>query len=261
MKKKSSKNSLVIKNLHVSVEGEEILKGVTLTLNIGEIHVIMGPNGSGKSTLCYALMGHPGYKITRGSVELDGKDILALPPNKRAELGLFLGFQYPREIPGLKMSSYLRTVVNGLEKARNPKAEMISPIHFKPVLEQKLAGLKMSKEFANRNLNEGFSGGEKKRSEILQMQMLKPSFAILDEIDSGLDIDGLRYVAEGINKAHEEFGMGVLLVTHYKRILDYVEADAIHVMMDGKIVKSGDSTLVNELEKDGFENILSVNAK
>lgn len=257
MAKKSAKKRLVIKSLHVSVEGEEILKGLSLEIKSGEIHVIMGPNGSGKSTLCYALMGHPGYQITEGSVTFDGVDVLSLPPNKRAELGLFLGFQYPREIPGLKMSSYLRTVVNDMEKARDVDAKMISPIHFKPVLEKKLGELKLSKEFANRSLNEGFSGGEKKRSEILQMQMLKPSIAMLDEIDSGLDIDGLKYVAKGINQANKELGMGVLLVTHYKRILDYISADKVHVMVEGRIVKSGDQSLVSELEKDGFENIVS----
>ena len=242
------KDKLVIKNLHVSVDGTEILKGVDLEIKPGEVHALMGPNGSGKSTLANALMGHPKYKITKGSVRLDGKDISELSPDKRAKLGLFLSFQYPKEIPGLTVSSFLRTALNSL------RGEKIAVIDFHKLLREKMAQLKMDRKFGMRYLNDGFSGGEKKRAEILQMLVLEPKYCILDETDSGLDIDALKTVAAGINTLKDSGKpKGILLITHYYRILNHIIPDKVHVMVDGKIVKSGDKKLAQQIEENGYE--------
>ena len=251
---------LEIRSLHVNVEGQEILRGVDLTVRSGEIHIIMGPNGSGKSTLCYALMGHPKYKITQGTVTFNGQNIVELSPDKRAHLGLFLGFQYPREVPGVTFGNFMRMAVNTIEKTRNPNNKPIGVTQFFPVMQNALQSVNLDKKFIGRHLNEGFSGGEKKRAEIIQMSLLKPGIAMLDEIDSGLDIDALKFVAHGIQKAHEEFGMGVLLITHYQRILDHLKPHFVHVMSGGKIIQSGDATLAHQLEKEGYEKIVQAAA-
>ena len=247
---------LKIENLHVNVAGQEILKGATLTVKSGEIHAIMGPNGSGKSTLCYALMGHPRYEITKGEVTFNGEDILKLPPDKRAQLGLFLGFQYPREVPGVTFGNFMRHAINAGIKANNPDEKTISVGAFYPIMQKKMETAAMDKKFIGRSLNDGFSGGEKKRAEIVQMAVLSPKFALLDEIDSGLDIDALKSVAEGICATHKETGMGVLLITHYQRILEYLTPHFIHIMVDGRIVKSGDRELARILERDGYEKFI-----
>jgi len=251
------KNSLVIKNLQVAVEGKEILKGVDLTINSGEIHIIMGPNGSGKSTLCYALMGHPNYEITGGEVTFNGVDVLALEPDKRAHLGLFLGFQYPREVTGVTFGNFLRIASNNLQKNREPGSKPASPIQFYPVVQKAMENMKMDKSFIGRSLNEGFSGGEKKRAEIIQMNLLKPKIAMLDEIDSGLDIDALKTVAEGIQQTFEEQQIGILLITHYQRILNYLKPHFVHIMSKGKIIKSGDMQLAHALEKEGYDQFIT----
>lgn len=245
-----SKNVLKIEGLRVEVGGKEILKDFSLTVKPGETHAIMGPNGSGKSTLCYALMGHPRYKITAGSAEFNGKDILALSTDARAKLGIFLGFQYPREVAGITFGNFLRQAVN-LRKAKSEKPYGAAE-YFK-VAQGLLEKIQMDKKFIGRGVNEGFSGGEKKRAEIVQMAALKPALALLDEIDSGLDIDALKAVAEGIFIVKEETGMGLLLITHYQRLLHYLKADHVHVMMEGRIVKSGGMEIVEELEKEGYK--------
>jgi Fe-S cluster assembly ATP-binding protein len=235
-----------IEDLHVNVEGKEILKGVNLAVNRGEVHALMGPNGSGKSTLANALMGHPRYEVTKGRILMDGEDVLAMSADQRARRGMFLAFQYPMEIPGVKVRHFLRMAV----KAR--KAQDLSVTEFRKQLFEKMAMLEMDRSFAERYLNEGFSGGEKKRNEILQMAMLEPAMAILDETDSGLDIDALRIVAGGINKlAGPERGM--LLITHYQRILNYVEPQFVHVLFDGRVVRSGGKELAQELEAKGYD--------
>ena len=236
---------LEIRDLHVSVEGKQILKGLNLTVRTGEIHAIMGPNGSGKSTLSLTIMGHPKYKIEEGDVLLDGESIINLQPDKRSKAGLFLSFQYPSEIPGVSMTNFLMTAANSNKKK--------SPGEFLKEIKEKMAVLKMDEVFLKRNLNEGFSGGEKKRAEILQLAMLNPKIALLDETDSGLDIDALKAVAEGINKICIP-DMGVLMITHYQRLLQYVKPDFIHIMIDGEIVKSGGIELAAELEADGYES-------
>lgn len=248
--------TLEIRNLQVAVEGKAILQGLDLTLKSGEIHIIMGPNGSGKSTLCYALMGHPKYEITGGEALFNGENILELDPDKRAQLGLFLGFQYPREVPGVTFGNFLRIASNALQKAKNPDAPTFSPGKFVPIVKKNMELLKMDQKFIGRSVNEGFSGGEKKRAEIVQMATLRPSMAMLDEIDSGLDIDALKIVAHSIQSLFEETGMGVLLITHYQRILNYLKPNFVHVMVKGKIVKSGGMDLVHELEEKGYENYL-----
>lgn len=253
--KNSRIDILEIKNLQVSVEGKQILKGVNLIIRSGEIHTIMGPNGSGKSTLCYALMGHPNYEITGGVVLLNGENILELPPDKRAQLGMFLGFQYPREVTGVTFGNFLRMSSNAVNKVREPEKKPLGPAQFYPVIQKEMEGLKMKKEFIGRSLNEGFSGGEKKRAEIVQMSILKPKMAMLDEIDSGLDIDALKTVAEGIQNVFEKNPMGILLITHYQRILNYLTPHFVHIMKDGVIVKSGGVELVQALEKEGYENV------
>lgn len=249
-------NVLEIKNLHVTVEDQQILKGVDLTIKSGEIHAIMGPNGSGKSTLCYALMGHPNYEITDGDVTFNGEDVLELSPDKRAHLGLFLGFQYPREVPGVTFGNFMRHSVNAINKANDADSKPIAPGVFYKTMQEGTEGVKMDKSFIARSLNDGFSGGEKKRAEIVQMRVMKPKIAMLDEIDSGLDIDALKVVAHAIQKTHEENGMGVLLITHYQRILDYMTPHFIHIMVNGKIVKSGDRELAGILEKEGYEQFI-----
>ena len=235
-----------IEDLHVNVEGKEILKGVNLVVNRGEVHALMGPNGSGKSTLANALMGHPRYQVTKGRVLMNGEDILPLSADQRARRGMFLAFQYPLEIPGVKVRHFLRTAVKAT-KAQEP-----SVTEFRKQLFDKMALLEMDRSFAERYLNEGFSGGEKKRNEILQMAMLEPAMAILDETDSGLDIDALRIVAGGINKLAGP-DRGMLLITHYQRILSYVEPQFVHVLFDGRVVRSGGKELALELEAKGYD--------
>jgi len=240
-------NSLfVIEDLHVSVEGKEILKGVNLTVERGKVHALMGPNGSGKSTLAHTLMGHPRFEVTQGRVLLKGEDILSLPPDERARRGLFLAFQYPVEIAGVKVRHFLRTAVRA-SKGKEP-----SVTEFRRQLFEKMALLDMDRSFSERYVNEGFSGGEKKRNEILQLAMLEPEMAILDETDSGLDIDALRAVSNGINKLAGPH-MGMLVITHYQRILNYVVPHFVHVLFDGRIVRSGGMELAQELEAKGYD--------
>jgi len=245
-------SELVIKNLHVSIGDKEILKGVDLTIKQGEIHAIMGPNGTGKSTLAYTLMGHPGYTVTKGEVHFKGKDVLALEPDERSREGLFLAFQYPVAIPGVTVANFLRTAINARRRAANKEDKGIPIPEFRKMLKQQMELLKMDQSFAGRYLNEGFSGGEKKRAEILQMAALKPEIAILDETDSGLDIDALRVVAEGVN-ALSGPDLGVLVITHYQRLLNYIKPHFVHIMLDGRIVESGGPDLALHLEEQGYE--------
>ena len=246
-----------MKDLHVSVDSNEILKGLDLTVNQGEIHALMGPNGSGKSTLAYSIMGHPKYKITKGSITFDGTDVLAITPDKRAKLGLFLAFQYPYEIEGVTVFNFLKTAYtsmksgNGGSKERKDPKDMTSALEFWNILKEKMKILKFEESFAKRYLNEGFSGGEKKKCEILQLAALSPKIALLDETDSGLDIDALRIVADSVN-ALSGPNLGVLLITHYQRILNYVKPDYVHILVDGTIVKSGGVELAEEVEKKGY---------
>ncbi len=244
---------LIINNLCVSVEGKEILKNFSLTIKSGEIHIIMGPNGSGKSTLCNALMGHPKYEITGGEALLNGVNVLTMDPDKRAQLGMFLAFQYPREIPGITFGNFLRHAVNAVQKANDPAAKPYGPAQFVPIVQKQFEVVKMNRQFIGRSVNEGFSGGEKKRAEIIQMATLQPKIAMLDEIDSGLDIDALKIVAAGIQEVFEKTNMGVLLITHYQRILNLLKPHFVHIMVDGKIVKSGGNELATELETHGYE--------
>ncbi|MBB5180917.1 Fe-S cluster assembly ATP-binding protein [Planomicrobium koreense] len=241
-------STLVIKDLHVKIEDKEILKGVNLTINTGEIHAIMGPNGTGKSTLASAIMGHPKYEVTSGSVTLDGEDVLEMEVDERARAGLFLGMQYPSEISGVTNADFMRSAIN----ARREEGEEISLMKFIRELDSKMETLDMDQEMAQRYLNEGFSGGEKKRNEILQLMMIKPTFAILDEIDSGLDIDALKVVSEGINQMKGE-SFGCLIITHYQRLLNYITPDHVHVMMQGRVVKSGGKDLALKLEAEGYD--------
>jgi len=241
---------LEVKDLRVKIEDKEILKGINLEVDKGQVVALMGPNGSGKSTLAYALMGHPRYEITSGKIFLNGEDVTKAKPDERARKGLFLSFQYPQEISGVSVSNFLRTSLNAVREGRNEKP--VSVMDFHKLLQEKMKLLKVDKSFALRYLNEGFSGGEKKRMEILQMAVLQPSIGILDETDSGLDIDALRTVAIGINdlKGQE---LGVLLITHYQRILNYITPDKVHIVIDGKIVKSGGKELALEVEEKGYE--------
>jgi len=250
---------LIINDLHVGVEDTEILKGVNLTIKTGEVHAIMGPNGTGKSTLAYALMGHPKYEVEKGEVLLDGENILDLDPDERAHKGLFLAFQYPVAVPGVSVANFLRTAVNAKRKANNPEDEGISIPAFRKMLREKMELLELETSFAGRYLNEGFSGGEKKRVEILQMAALDPSFAILDETDSGLDIDALQTVADGVNKLRSD-QQGTLMITHYQRVLDYIKPDFVHVMLDGRIVESGGPELAKRLEEEGYAWVREKNA-
>jgi len=237
---------LKIKDLHVEVEGKQILKGVNLTVNAGEVHALMGRNGSGKSTLSYVLMGHPRYKVTQGSVEYKGQDLLAMSTDERARSGMYLAFQYPVAIPGVSVSNFLRATVKARRGIDVPVKE------FRKELKECMAKLGVKDEFLSRYVNEGFSGGEKKRLEILQMALLKPDMALLDETDSGLDIDALRTVAEGISSFNNKDN-AIILITHYQRILDYVTPGFVHVMQSGQIVKSGGSDLAKELEAQGYD--------
>ena len=251
-----------IENLHASIEDTEILKGVNLTIRAGEIHALMGPNGSGKSTLANVVAGHPSYEVTEGSIRLYGEDVLELEPDERAHLGLFLAFQYPTVIPGVSMANFLRMAVTNVRNSRAERAaergdaevKKMTPREFRKLMREKMQVLKMDESFATRYLNEGFSGGEKKRAEILQMALLEPTMAILDETDSGLDIDALRVVSEGVNAlANPE--MGILLITHYQRLLNYIKPQFVHIMMDGRVVQSGGPELAAELEAKGYEKL------
>ena len=251
-----------IVNLHASIEDKEILKGVNLTINKGEIHALMGPNGSGKSTLAYVLAGHPAYEVTEGAVRFNGEDVLEMEPDERARLGIFLAFQYPTVIPGVSMANFLRMAVTNVRNARaeaaaadgGSAAPKMTPREFRRLMKEKMALLRMDDAFATRYLNEGFSGGEKKRAEILQMALLEPTMAILDETDSGLDIDALRVVSEGVNAlAGPE--MGILLITHYQRLLNHIKPHFVHIMMDGRIVQEGGPELAHELEAMGYEKL------
>src|SRR5476649_1409782 len=241
-------SQLEIKNLHVAIGEKEIVKGLSLTINSGEVHAIMGPNGTGKSTLSKAIAGHPDYTITSGDVLLDGKSILELEADERARAGLFLAFQYPSEIPGVSIANFLRAAV----QARLAEGEELEATAYYKRLYAKMDQLKIDRKFTSRAVNDGFSGGEKKRCEILQMAMLEPKFALLDETDSGLDIDALRIVYDGVNQLRGP-NLGVLVITHYQRLLDYIVPDHVHVMWDGRIVRSGDKSLALELEAKGYD--------
>ncbi|HDE7469310.1 TPA: Fe-S cluster assembly ATPase SufC [Staphylococcus aureus] len=241
-------STLEIKDLHVSIEDNEILKGVNLTINTDEIHAIMGPNGTGKSTLSSAIMGHPSYEVTKGEVLLDGVNILELEVDERAKAGLFLAMQYPSEITGVTNADFMRSAIN----AKREEGQEINLMQFIKKLDKNMDFLDIDKDMAQRYLNEGFSGGEKKRNEILQLMMLEPKFAILDEIDSGLDIDALKVVSKGINQMRGE-NFGALMITHYQRLLNYITPDKVHVMYAGKVVKSGGPELAKRLEEEGYE--------
>jgi Fe-S cluster assembly ATP-binding protein len=244
-----AESMLHIEDLHVEVEGREILRGLNLTLDKGEIHAIMGPNGSGKSTLAYVLTGRPGYEVTRGKVAYNGQDVLDLAPDERAKLGIFLAFQYPTEVPGVSVVNFLRTAYNAIHPD-----EPLSAIKFRLFLQEKIDLLEIPPELVDRYVNQGFSGGEKKRNEILQMAVLKPQLAILDETDSGLDIDALKHVSAGVTKlATPE--VGILLITHYQRLLNYIRPSVVHVLIGGRVVKSGGFELAERLEAEGYAGL------
>ena len=245
---------LRIENLRVAIDGKEILRGVDLNIRQGEVHALMGPNGSGKSTLSYALMGHPNYEVTGGSVTLDGRDILAMEPDERAKAGLFLAFQYPTSIPGVTVANFLRHAVTNVRNPDRKEGEDLIPMRdFRKEIRDQMNELGMDHEFARRYLNEGFSGGEKKRAEILQLAMLRPAFAILDETDSGLDIDAVRIVSEGVNRVAARNATGVLVITHYERILTYIKPQFVHILFGGQIVENGGPELVKLLESQGYD--------
>ena len=248
-------STLEIKDLHVSVETDQgtkqILRGVDLTVKQGEVHAIMGPNGSGKSTLAYSIAGHPKYHVESGSVLLDGVEVLEMSVDERARAGLFLAMQYPVEIPGVKVADFLRTAKTALDGEAPPLRPWIKEVR------ETMTGLRMDKTFAERNVNEGFSGGEKKRHEILQLELLKPKFAILDETDSGLDVDALKVVSEGVNRAHATNDLGILLITHYTRILRYITPQFVHVFVDGRVAEEGGPELAERLENEGYDRFLS----
>ncbi len=241
---------LEIKNLHATVNGKEILKGVNLTINKGEVHAIMGPNGSGKSTLASVITGNPSFEVTKGKIIYEGADLFELSPEERASAGIFLSFQYPVEIPGVSMVNFMRAAINEQRKYRGQ--EPVSATEFLRLMREKKELVEMDSQLTNRSVNEGFSGGEKKRNEIFQMAMLEPKLAILDETDSGLDIDALRIVANGVNKLKSPDNASIV-ITHYQRLLDYIVPDFVHVLSDGKIVKTGDKTLALELEEKGYD--------
>lgn len=243
---------LDINNLHANVEGKEILKGVNLTIRRGEVHAVMGPNGAGKSTLGAVLTGRPGYEVTEGSVTYDGKDLLSMKPEERSWAGLFLSFQYPVEIPGVSITNFMKAAVNARRKAHG--LEELKPAEYIKLLKEKMAFVQMKNEFAKREVNVGFSGGEKKRNEIFQMAMLEPTLSILDETDSGLDVDALRIVAEGVNALRTP-QTSAIVITHYKRLLDYIVPDIVHVLKDGRIVKTAGRELVDTIEEKGYEGI------
>lgn len=243
---------LEINNLHANVEGKEILKGVNLTIRRGEVHAVMGPNGAGKSTLGAVLTGRPGYEVTEGSVTYDGKDLLSMKPEERSWAGLFMSFQYPVEIPGVSITNFMKAAVNARRKAHG--LEELKPAEYIKLLKEKMAFVQMKSEFAKREVNVGFSGGEKKRNEIFQMAMLEPTLSILDETDSGLDVDALRIVAEGVNALRTP-QTSAIVITHYKRLLDYIVPDIVHVLKDGRIVKTAGRELVDIIEEKGYEGI------
>jgi len=247
--------TLVIKNLQVSVDIEggtkEILKGVDLSVEQGSIHAIMGPNGSGKSTLAYTIAGHPKYHVTGGSITLDGENVLKMTVDARARAGFFLAMQYPVEIPGVTVQNFLRTAKTAIDGEAPPLRPWLKEV------KESMGELRIDKAFAERNVNEGFSGGEKKRHEILQLELLKPKFAILDETDSGLDVDALKIVSKGVNRAHEKTGLGVLLITHYTRILRYIHPDFVHVFVDGRVAEEGGPELADRLEDEGYDRYLA----
>ncbi len=245
-------SELVVRNLHANIDGKEILKGVDLTVGQGQVHALMGPNGTGKSTLAYALMGHPNYEITAGEVWFNGANILDFAPDERSRAGVFLAFQYPVAIPGVSVANFLRTAINVRRKAENEADRGIPIPEYRVLLKEKMDLLKMDHSFAGRYLNDGFSGGEKKRAEVLQMAVLKPEIAILDETDSGLDIDALRIVSEGVNALRGP-DLGVLVITHYQRILNYIQPDVVHIMMGGRIVETGGADLALRLEDEGYD--------
>ena len=244
---------LEIKDLHARVEGREILKGVDLTIRRGEVHAVMGPNGAGKSPLGAVLTGRPGYEVTSGSVTYDGRDLMAMSPEERSWAGLFLSFQYPVEIPGVSITNFMKAAVNARRKAQG--LEELKPAEYLKLLKEKMAFVKMKGEFAKREVNVGFSGGEKKRNEIFQMAMLEPVLSILDETDSGLDVDALRIVAEGVNALRTPQNASIV-ITHYKRLLDYIVPDIVHVLKDGRIVRTAGRELVDLIEEKGYENII-----
>ena len=250
--------TLKITDLQVSIEADgvkkPILKGVDLTIDQGEIHAVMGPNGSGKSTLAYTIAGHPRYHVDGGSITLDGDDVLSMTVDERARAGLFLAMQYPVEIPGVTVANFLRTAKTAID------GEAPAIRSWGPTLKKAMTDLKMDPSFAARNVNEGFSGGEKKRHEIVQLELLKPRFAVLDETDSGLDVDALKLVSEGVNRAHADTGLGILLITHYTRILRYIKPDFVHVFVDGKIAEEGGPELADRLESDGYDRYLTPTA-
>ena len=252
-------SNLEIKDLHVLVDGKPILKGLNLSVKEGEVHAIMGPNGSGKSTLAFTVMGHPKYKMQSGEILFDGQNISTLSADKRAKLGLFLGFQYPSEVGGVTVFNFLKTAYNSLKSnggKKDKNEEMVSALAFQNLLKEKVKLLKMDESFMRRNVNEGFSGGEKKRCEILQLATLEPKIAVLDESDSGTDVDALKVIADGIRTVSEKQNTGVLLITHYNRILQYVKPQFVHILKDGKIVQSGGPELANEVERDGYDKFL-----
>lgn len=246
--------TLTIRNLHAAVAGSEILKGVDLEVPSGEIHALMGPNGAGKSTLAHVLMGHPAYEVTQGEIVFKGENIVELAPDERSRRGMFLAFQYPVAVPGLSVANFLRTAINAKRKAIDAEDKGIPVPEFRNLLKEKMDLLEMKHEFAGRYLNDGFSGGEKKRAEILQLATLEPEIAILDETDSGLDIDALQIVASGVNTLSGP-NLGMLLITHYQRMLNYIKPDFVHIMLDGRIVESGGAELAQHLEKHGYKKI------
>lgn len=245
-------SELEIRNLHVRIEGKEILKGVNLTVRQGEVHALMGPNGTGKSTLAYTLMGHPGYQVTEGEILFKGQNIVDLEPDQRSHLGLFLAFQYPVAIPGVTVANFLRTAVNARRKSQQADDKGISIPEFRRLMKEKMELLRMDSAFAGRYLNDGFSGGEKKRAEVLQMATLQPEIAIMDETDSGLDIDALRIVSEGVNALRGP-SLGVLVITHYQRILNYIKPEFVHIMLNGRVVETGGPELALHLEEHGYD--------
>jgi Fe-S cluster assembly ATP-binding protein len=245
--------ALEIKNLHANVGDQPILKGIDLLVRQGEVHALMGPNGSGKSTLAYTLAGHPAYEPTAGQVIFDGEDLLEMEADERSRAGLFLAFQYPASVPGVTLAKFLRQTINSRRQAEDPEDKGISIPAFRRFLTEKMNMLGIDPKFAGRYLNEGFSGGEKKRVEVLQMATVEPKIAIMDESDSGLDIDALRIVSEGANQLRDEFNMGLLVITHYQRILNYIQPDYVHIMLDGQIVESGGPELALELEERGYD--------
>ena len=242
---------LEIRDLHATVEGKEILRGINLKVNKGEIHAIMGPNGSGKSTLAKILAGHPAYVVTKGEVLFEGRNLLELAPDERARAGVFLAFQYPVEVPGVSNAQFLRLAYN--EKRKHLGEEELDPLEFKDLLAERAKVVEMDAGLMSRSVNEGFSGGEKKRNEILQLELLKPRFAVLDETDSGLDVDALKIVSEGVNRAKANTGLGILLITHYTRILRYIKPDFVHVFVAGRIAEQGGPELADRLEDEGYD--------